>query len=421
MRGWRRSGRPGARARATARRARTRRPLGGGGARPGCPPGCGIASNSLIWTATSASDPDPDADRDDACGVATARPPSTPSSTPSDGACRFRSTSCPGASRRGFSIPFAAAIDCQSALARRVREALHASSRPRACASGCVPGVEAPPAPPAPGRPGLPVSRNANCDLLLRERDGAGSRAAACPSGEKNSSVSSSESIIPSNWNEPQTKRTAARGELVLLARLRLGRDEVGDLLRQLAHVVAPASLPGGCGEPTSNQSVSVSFVVPAPTNWRAGEPRWSPAPGGCTSWFAKLTLSVSGLNWTVDQRVGLDLVLEVRVELAQLGLGEVGQLRPAAPAVCSVERLVGDLQLLDRDHAVLRVQRRRLQLHRQAAPGARSGPARWCRPGASSDDLAVGAAATGRRCERSNQSQRSKLAVMPRFSVSVP
>ena len=29
------------------------------------------------------------------------------------------------------------------------------------------------------------------------------------PSGEKNSSVSSSESIIPSNWKEPQTKRTA--------------------------------------------------------------------------------------------------------------------------------------------------------------------------------------------------------------------
>ena len=116
---------------------------------------------------------------------------------------------------------------------------------------------------------------------------------------------------------------------------------------------------PEPCGEPTSNHSVSASLVVLEPTNWDAAEPRWSPAPGGLTSWLAKLTLSDSGLNWTVHQVSRLDLVLERRVELAQLSLGEVHRVGHAtlAPARwLQLQRLVRDLQLLDGHHPVLGV-----------------------------------------------------------------
>ena len=42
------------------------------------------------------------------------------------------------------------------------------------------------------------------------------------PSGEKNSSDSSSDSMMPSNWNEPQTKRTAG-GTMLSFARRSCG------------------------------------------------------------------------------------------------------------------------------------------------------------------------------------------------------
>ena len=42
------------------------------------------------------------------------------------------------------------------------------------------------------------------------------------PSGEKNSSVSSSDSMMPSNWNEPQTKRTAGGMNFVVVVLARL-------------------------------------------------------------------------------------------------------------------------------------------------------------------------------------------------------
>ena len=81
-------------------------------------------------------------------------------------------------------------------------------------------------------------------------------------------------------------------------------------------------------------------------------------------------------------------------------------------------ERLVGELQLLDRDRAVLRVERRRLQLHRQAALQDEARAARRA-VGRQQHDLAVGAE-LGSSTDLATQSQVEGR-VMPRLSVSVP
>src|SRR5206468_10461576 len=63
------------------------------------------------------------------------------------------------------------------------------------------------------------------------------------------------------------------------------------------------AASPEGCTEVTSNQSCTLNLVVPLPTNCVALVPRVSVAPPvfvGGTTWFEKLTFSVSGLNCTV-------------------------------------------------------------------------------------------------------------------------
>jgi hypothetical protein len=41
-------------------------------------------------------------------------------------------------------------------------------------------------------------------------------------------------------------------------------------------------SLTRGDAELASNHSCADIFVVPEPTNWSEGGPRWSPAPWGC-------------------------------------------------------------------------------------------------------------------------------------------
>ncbi len=113
--------------------------------------------------------------------------------------------------------------------------------------------------------------------------------------------------------------------------------------------------LPAGCGDPTSNHSVSASFVVPAPTNWRAAPPRWSPEPDGCTSWFAKVTFSVSGLNCTVHQVVVLISFSNVASSWRSSAFARLATSGTGASArALELERLVGDLQLLDGDHPVL-------------------------------------------------------------------
>src|SRR5262245_40567033 len=115
-----------------------------------------------------------------------------------------------------------------------------------------------------------------------------------------------------------------------------------------------------------SNHSWSESLVVPAPTNWRACGPRWSPAPLPWASWLANVTLSVSGLNCTRTQRSWL--IVCVKSLLSSRSSARSSRAGSGTARPPQGQRLVGELQLLDRHRPVLGVQRRGLELDRQAA-----------------------------------------------------
>ena len=101
----------------------------------------------------------------------------------------------------------------------------------------------------------------------------------------------------PSNWNEPQMKRTAGGTNLSFLPCSGLRRDEVGDLLRQLAHVVDRRRA-RRLRRSTSNQSCSASFVVPGADELprrrcRAGRR----APDGCCELVGEADLQRLGVE----------------------------------------------------------------------------------------------------------------------------
>ena len=121
--------------------------------------------------------------------------------------------SAPGSSSRGFSMPFAMPMSIQAspfpaAPARPCRD-----DPAGAWVSGRVPAWWAAAAPRAPP-PASSMVAKANwifCWEMLRVTLARRGR----PSGEKNSSDSSSDSMMPSNWNVPQMKRTPGGTSLV--------------------------------------------------------------------------------------------------------------------------------------------------------------------------------------------------------------
>ena len=110
-------------------------------------------------------------------------------------------------------MPFAVAIDCQSASPPKLAEAIACSDTPAsACASGCVPAPSealAPtpiPAdrfnpPPAPRAPGPISTFPSEIPMFMLARSGT-------PSVENNSRFSSSESITPEKITVPQANWT---------------------------------------------------------------------------------------------------------------------------------------------------------------------------------------------------------------------
>src|SRR5262249_19223668 len=126
----------------------------------------------------------------------------------------FMLMSCPGVSRRGFSMPLAAAMACQLSPRPRLA-AIPCNDAPAgACAKGCVPAGP-PPGPAAPGGVLAPASPNANfvifCCVSVRLTLARRGR----PSGEKNSKDSSIASTTPSNWKVPQRNCTAGGSSLL--------------------------------------------------------------------------------------------------------------------------------------------------------------------------------------------------------------
>src|SRR5215207_5980823 len=101
-------------------------------------------------------------------------------------------------------MPLAAAIDCQSVLPEA--EAIDCREDPAvACASGRVPTGLLPG--PAPGG-GAAFFAKANSVMRCWDNDSVTLARCGMPSGEKNSRLSSIESIIPSKLNEPQINLT---------------------------------------------------------------------------------------------------------------------------------------------------------------------------------------------------------------------
>src|SRR6185369_8668702 len=105
-------------------------------------------------------------------------------------------------------------------------------------------------------------------------------------------------------------------------------------------------------------------------TNWRAGVPRWSPPPSGWTSWLAKLTLSDSGLNCTLTTLPPDSSPLKSRLSSCNSARASFTAGSATGPCLRRLHdhRFVGELQFLDGDHAVPGVERRRLELGREAA-----------------------------------------------------
>src|SRR2546428_6106396 len=198
------------------------------------------------------------------------------------------------------------------------------------------------------------------------------------PSSEKKSSVSSTESMRPSNWNEPQRNRTA--GGAVggsLGARSRGVTKKMMSCVSRRRSVVRVFAR--GSGAVTSNHSWTESFAVPVAATCAAAALLSSRLPPGALTWLVKLTLSVSGLNCTVTSLPPdcgwNDTSSSIRWAFARVtGLGIVAHLALGrrrllgAGRALDRQRFVRELQLFDRDHAVLRIERGRLQLDRQAS-----------------------------------------------------
>src|SRR3989344_3872560 len=134
-----------------------------------------------------------------------------------------------------------------------------------------------------------------------------------------------------------------------------------------------------------SNQSCTVSLVVPAPTNCRPEVPLpWSPDPLPDPppelpealllgllfwTWLAKASLRESGLNWTVTF-LGLSASF-LRVSSNSMSWARAmlcSAISGSDSCAFDADALVGDLQLFDGDGAILGVERRGLDLDGQAA-----------------------------------------------------
>src|SRR5262249_40731553 len=189
------------------------------------------------------------------------------------------------------------------------------------------------------------------------------------PSFEKNSSDSSSESINPSNWKEPQINRTAGGTNLSPSCTGVMKYAPFCVSLRTSVSCVCPS----GNGAVTSNHSCKESLVVPAPTNCRAGAPRWSPAPEGVCSWLAKLTLRVSGLNCTLTLRSALISLRNSASSWRSSAFSSFIASGIGSPARVSFvwlfqrQRLIGELQFFNGDRAIFSIQGRRFQFDRKA------------------------------------------------------
>ena len=116
----------------------------------------------------------------------------------------FRSTNCPASIRSGSSMPLAEAIPCQSPPLPDVAAIDCTLSPCLALAKGRAPARETAPEP-------SKVETNIFCCdkvSVMLARNGL-------PSGEKNSSDSSSPSTMPSNMKLPQLKRVPGGASLV--------------------------------------------------------------------------------------------------------------------------------------------------------------------------------------------------------------
>ena len=224
-----------------------------------------------------------------------------------------RSTSWPGREPPRVLDAVGAAIACQSTPPAPPRPRALAASRPRA------PGVErlrcrASAAPPGRRRacaaPGRTRSVIFCCDSASETLARSGR-----PSGEKNSSVSSSDSIIPSNWNVPQTKRTAGGRTAAALAdrrRLRarcaaeppgprFGRDEVGDLLRSARARRRRGAVPSG--RPSRRTTAAArAWSCRRRRTGAPGVPRWSPAPAALHDLVGEGDLQRLGVELHLDR-----------------------------------------------------------------------------------------------------------------------
>src|SRR5215510_13441527 len=265
-------------------------------------------------------------------------------------------------------MPLASAMRCQSPP-RPAFEASPCTVAPAgACVSGRVPGVAGAPSGPAP-------CLNSTLRIFCCDRFSDMVARSGLPSCEKNSSDSSSESIRPSNWNEPHKKRTPGGMSLVGSCVSFCGVMKKTTFCVSL-RTSSTDSSPSGIGALTSNQSCKLSLVVPAPTNWRPAEPLfWSPEPppDGVAIWLAKLSLSASGLNCTVTfcpLGFASHSLFDLSVSSCSTAFSNRTDsgIYPQSLRLFQRQRFVSQLKLLDGHHPVLGVEGRRFELNRQTA-----------------------------------------------------
>src|ERR1035437_4248927 len=119
----------------------------------------------------------------------------------------LRSINCPGCNIRGFSIPLAPAMACQLSPEPGLAAAMPCNVLPAGASDmGAVPGAD-PPRSVTPGA--LLVWLNLNSVIFCCDSVMATLARSGLPSKENSSSVSSSDSMMPSNWKEPHINRTA--------------------------------------------------------------------------------------------------------------------------------------------------------------------------------------------------------------------